>query len=66
MPSTARSVGTVATGCCVPSSASMRWMTVSWAMRLIQKPTLWSGLYQEPAGSSGLRVASVAPQTMVG
>jgi hypothetical protein len=29
----------------------MRWMTVSCAIRRIQKPTVWSGVYQEPAGS---------------
>src|SRR5215203_3358137 len=58
MPSRARSAGTGATRSPVPSSASMRWITVSCAIRRIQKPTVWSGVYQEPAGSSGLRVAN--------
>src|SRR4051812_31528134 len=58
MPSTARSAGIGATGCPVPSSASMRWMTVSCAIRRIQNPTVRSGVYQEPAGSSGSRVAN--------
>ena len=66
MPSTARSAGTGATGCPVPSSASMRWMTVSCAIRRIQKPTVWSGVYQEPAGSSGLRAANSSTQPGVG
>ncbi len=60
MPSMARSAGTGCTGCPAPSSASMRWMTVSWAIRRIQKPTVWSGAYQEPAGSSGRRAANSA------
>ena len=58
MPSTARSAGTGATGCPVPSSASMRWMTVSCAIRRIQNPTVWSRAYHEPAGSVGLRAAN--------
>ncbi len=37
------------------SSASARWTTVSQAMRLIQKPTVWSGPYQVKARLSGPR-----------
>src|SRR5215469_16021522 len=66
MPSTARSAGTGATGCPVPSSASMRWMTVSCAIRRIQNPTVWSGAYHEPAGSVGLREANSARRPGLG
>ena len=38
----------------------MRWMTVSCAIRRIQKPTVWSGVYHEPAGSDGSRPANSA------
>ena len=58
MPSTARSSGTGATGSRAPSSASIRWITVSCAIRRIQNPTVWSGPYQVPLGSAGSRAAN--------
>ena len=59
MPSAARSAGIAASGSPSASSASARWTTVSWASRRIQKPTLWSGLYQVYACSSGRRAANL-------
>ena len=35
------------------SSASIRWITVSWAIRRIQKPTVWSGPNQVGTDSAG-------------
>ena len=66
MPSWARSAGIGAIGAPAPSSASTRWMTVSWAIRRIQNPTVWSGPYQVNAADSGARAGELGGQRCVG